>query len=894
MAKTPANKLYALDPALEARLNLSTFEDRFDIKDFVGAVSDKLIAQSQEEPGPFSPVPLIRTFETVVDRLIAVRKDLQQRTEQMERSVRQGEKEFSTRMKGLNDNFEEVSKSFTGMESKMSEVGRTAIRIGEQLESVHASRLRAQAAHDLIDYYIQFSRNDVTKIDVLRKESGKEGRMKLAILLRRLNTAAKEVDIPVAEQTKENIDRYCEKFEKDMLRLFDRSYRKGDPVMMAHCAKVLQEFNGGASCVQIYVNQHTFFIGKSGTATVPEIEELWGPLPDPDTIPPTKEPGLSSLYAAIRTTVGEEVKIVEHVFPNPGTVVQIFLMRVFAQSIQQYLEALLNKAAAISTLGFLRILKLSHAQTTTLVEFLKSYDPTAATFRYSESRQNSGGKLNTSKPSTKAPGPSVALSLMLDGAMEELFVPYIEGQRYMEKELKNLGELYVLNLFAFGKWHESVVKGKGSGGFLDRMRNQLTTTAAATSAITGNATATAQAAQAFIKYSGINTNTTTTKEGEYQPTEEDGKLKVDVAERMLKWHAEAIGRCVELSYPGDLPKNVFALMRTLSDAIGRGYVEMALETAQHRLDIRDTKLEPEYSILAIVRQVELICHLWQQYVSIALLPLASSSIVVRRDMAVFNNQVISRIEGLTSGVLQRLADNTSRWLSVQLVKQKKMDFKPRNDDISQMGVNTDACQSCCKVIDKVYEAAKENLSGSNQEIFLMEVGIGFHDLLLEHLKKFPVSATGGIVLTKDLKSYQEASQQFGIAVVDERFEFLRLLGNLFMLPHEAIKQYIDDNALGKVDLALLKPYLMQRGDWGSFSISGLEGGNEPTSPSGQEGATRFMDKLGSGRLGAMMKELEALKLGADDLRNLSLPSLPTLPNLSNMQTRAFGMGAPPA
>jgi hypothetical protein len=72
--------------------------------------------------------------------------------------------------------------------------------LGEQLESVHASRLRAQTAHDLIDYYIQFSRDDVTKIDVLRKESGKEGRMKLAVLLRRLHTAAKEVDIPIAEQ----------------------------------------------------------------------------------------------------------------------------------------------------------------------------------------------------------------------------------------------------------------------------------------------------------------------------------------------------------------------------------------------------------------------------------------------------------------------------------------------------------------------------------------------------------------------------------------------------------------------------------------------------------------------------------------------------------------------
>jgi exocyst complex component 5 len=43
---------------------------------------------------------------------------------------------------------------------------------------------------------------------------------------------------------------------------------------LQHCAKVLLEFNGGSSCVQIYVNQHTFFIGKSGGAKVPDNEEL--------------------------------------------------------------------------------------------------------------------------------------------------------------------------------------------------------------------------------------------------------------------------------------------------------------------------------------------------------------------------------------------------------------------------------------------------------------------------------------------------------------------------------------------------------------------------------------------------------------------------------------------
>jgi hypothetical protein len=74
--------------------------------------------------------------------------------------------------------------------------------VGEQLEAVHSSRQRAQTAHDLLDYYIQFSREDTTKIDTLRKDGGKEGRERVAVILRRLSAMAKEVDIPVAEKVR--------------------------------------------------------------------------------------------------------------------------------------------------------------------------------------------------------------------------------------------------------------------------------------------------------------------------------------------------------------------------------------------------------------------------------------------------------------------------------------------------------------------------------------------------------------------------------------------------------------------------------------------------------------------------------------------------------------------
>lgn len=183
-------------------------------------------------------------------------------------------------------------------------MGRTAARIGEQLESLHQSRSTAQATSLIMSYYISLvhatsttatEEKDSPLEALFATRNTREGRMRLAVALRRLMTVAKDmadssatavndaealaakehggshslahralmarrVDKERAELVRDEVEKYCEKFEKSVLRDFDRSYRKGDPRLMHHCAKVLQDFNGGTSCVQIYVNQHDFFI----------------------------------------------------------------------------------------------------------------------------------------------------------------------------------------------------------------------------------------------------------------------------------------------------------------------------------------------------------------------------------------------------------------------------------------------------------------------------------------------------------------------------------------------------------------------------------------------------------------------------------------------------------
>ncbi|WWD00439.1 hypothetical protein V866_007352 [Kwoniella sp. B9012] len=918
------------DPIIERALQLSTFESNYSTEDFISNLSEKLINESKADPGPFNPTPFLQTFSPALDSLLALRQQVAERTKKMETDVRRAEREYGRRLRELDGGFEAIGNSFENLESKITDVGRTAVRIGEQLDTLHQTRSTAQSTSLLLSYYLSLAHQTSitspdgtasTPLEVLfATRTSREGRTRLSVILRRLMAVAKDVadnastalnDVEIAmtatpkepngdsatpttanteppptsskiigkrrsekekaERVRDEIERYCEKFEKEVLRLFDRSYRKGDPRMMAHCAKTLQDFNGGASCVQIYVNQHDFFISKDrlleeavkndSAVDGEKPTDLWTTVGDPDAPPPTTEPGMDALFKEIRVTVSQEAQIVKAVFPNPSAVLQVFLQRVFAQVIQQHLESLLSRAATISTLAVLRILHLTHSTCSTLVDDLKTYDLTLGS-----------SSQGPSKASTSAGGP---LATMLDHALEEMFVPWLEGARYLESESKNLVELYAGLLSRFTRYHETVLKAKPNS-LLDKVVNQLATSS---SAATSSSTA-QTAAAAISKYAnlftsktggtstpsglpaahkpfgpnaahlGINqgggggtksamlTNGTQTPAGEAGRDRQDGLrgdlvnkgledkvwstdgvLTIDMAERMLKWHAEAVGRAVELSPSADIGKNALALSKVLSEAIGRSFIETALDSAFAKLENQESRSEPDLQPLTVIKPSDQICHLWQRYTSTALLPLAGNTVSIRREMGTINSHNVVRMEGKINNVIQKALDGIVSHLSYLLTKQKKNDYKPKNDELSFARTNTEPCELCCEFLVTIKDTVNEGLSGKNAQAFLTEVGVAFHSLLLDHYKKFPVNPTGGLMLTKDLASYQEAMSSYGIQAINDRFDMLRQLGNSFIVQPNVLKSYMTESHLGRIELRLLKPYLQQRSDYSQFSRS---------------------------------------------------------------------------
>ena len=105
-------------------------------------------------------------------------------------------------------------------------------------------------------------------------------------------------------------------------------------------------------------------------------------------------------------------------------------------------------------LGFLRILQLVHQQTSVLVEDLKAYELPSVVPR-SPIDANEFDRTVKGMPASAASNTATAASIstMLETAMEELFVPYTEGQRYLEKESRSLGELYANYLAKFTRYH---------------------------------------------------------------------------------------------------------------------------------------------------------------------------------------------------------------------------------------------------------------------------------------------------------------------------------------------------------------------------------------------------------------------------------------------------------
>lgn len=699
------------------------------------------------------------------------------------------------------------------------------MQIGERLEELDRKRRRALDAAFLIRCWTEVSETgQLTSLEDIQRQQSAENKVRCAVITNQLMRISQRLDpaswgqanghrassVPNGNgagrthNTREIIEKFSETLEQDLLKQFNSSYRRQNFDDMRECAEVLHGFNGGASVIATFVNQHQFFIDRDQLVSdeVTIDNETWEAIADPDSESPGVDPSLQSLVDEIKLTMQEESFIIKRAFPYYETVLIKFIQRVFQQSIQQRLEAVLDKANSVSSLAFLRILHSSRTYINSLVEDLKSHGL------------------------TEHPEPcSAQIAQTLDQQLEELFVPYLVGSSYIDREKRNLDELYNSLLFKFTLYHSKRKKPTGFMASLAQQGTQLLASAkdAYMERLESSDLAPAQKAM-MLRIAGLKD---TGNKNDIEVSEEDGTLSVANAKRMIVWLAESVRRALELGSAAETPKDVSILLGLMLNSMGRVYVETALEAALDQATAQENaKTEPDMSYLPSIRPAVTITNLMDRFIATVLIRLAETNATVRRNMEAQKRMGVDSIEQKTNSVVRSTVAVAANWVGKSLGSQRKTDFRPRDGELESL--QTPTCLAICTFLTRAYTAAAAAVDGQNLEMLSGELALSVLQLLFDHFKRFQVNATGGLMVAQDIAKYVATLKGWSLGrQVVGTVELLTEIGSLFIVGPEALREKSRMLTTGpsgagkKLSRADFRAFVQRRDDVASAGIQSL-------------------------------------------------------------------------
>lgn len=826
----------------------------FIVRDFIDELAESAIpANRRSAPATqqaFDPKPLIRTFENALSQLSSLTEKLQEEESSLQNDVRRAEIQHDGTLDSLGRKLDESMAQFEALDSTLNGSnsingydkstrddtgGYIAVQIGERLEELDKKRRRALDANFLIQCWNEVSESgQLGSLEEMKRVGGAENKVRCANIARQLMRISQRLDatswgqtngykrngltngttaVNRKHNTREVLEKFCEVLEQDLLEQFNRSYRAQNFPDMMQCAKVLFDFNGGSSVVATFVNQHDFFINRNQLLAdeVTGDDEAWESLADPDGEPPGVEQSLQSLVDEVRVIMQEESFIIKQAFPSAETVLIKFIQRVFQQSIQQRLEKVLEKADSVSSLAFLRTLHAARAYIGQLTEDLKSH-----------------GLIDHPEPC------SAQISQTLDQQIEELFVPYLVGNSYIERERKNLEELYGSLLFKYTIFHSR--RKKAPSGFMAAIAQQGSQLLASAKDAylerleSSDLTATQKAM--MLRVAGVKDNSE--NKNEIEVTEEDGAISVQVAQRMMKWLAESVRRTLELGSPTDTAKDVNSLLNLLLISMAQVYVETALDAALDASSSQEnSKVEPDVSYLPSLRPAVMIANIMSRFIQTVMIRLAEGNATVRRSMEAQAKMAMESIEKKTNNVIKSSVDVVVNWVSRSLTTQRKTDFRPKDTELEIIAelLQTPTCQAICSFLKRVWIFSTQAIDGHNLEVFSSELALAVHHLLFEHFKRFSVNATGGLMVTKDINKYISTLKEWRVTrEVEGVLDFLPEIGYLFIIGPEALREKSRNLASGptaagkKLTKADFQAFVQKREDSSTVGIQGVLNG----------------------------------------------------------------------
>ncbi|CAL4903623.1 unnamed protein product [Urochloa decumbens] len=763
------------DPAaaLPLTLDLEDFKGDFSFDALFGGLVDELLPEYRGEddaaPAPPPPPPvlgaappvfpavdeLLGLFKHSCKELVDLRKQIDKRLQNLKKEVAVQDAKHRKTLGELEKGVDGLFDSFARLDSRISSVGQTAAKIGDHLQSAESQRETASQTIDLIKYLMEFNSTpgDLMELSPLFSDDSRVA--EAASIAQKLRSFAEEdvgrhgvtpavgsanasrgLEVAVA-----NLQDYCNELENRLLARFDAASQRRELSTMAECAKILSQFNRGTSAMQHYVATRPMFIDVEIMNT--DIQVVLGdegPQADSNYI----ADGLSTLYKEIADTVRKEATTITAVFPSPNEVMAILVQRVLEQRVTTILDRILIKPSLASLppleegglLQYLRILAVAYDKTKELAKDLQSIG---------------------------------CGDLDIEGLTESIYVAHKD--EYTEFEQASLRQLYQSKMAELRAEAKQQIESTGSIG---------------------------------------------RAKGASLTTSPQQLISVTVVTEFVRWNEEAIARCTLLfSQPTTVAANVRSIFACLLDQVSQ-YLTEGLDRARDGLNDaaaqRDryvigssvsrrvalaaaTAAEAAASagessfrsfMIAVQRCASSVAILQQYFsntISRLLLPVDGAHPSACEDMG----SAVSVVEAAAhKGLLLCIDTVMSEVERLLSSEQKATDYRSPDDGAAPDHRPTNACIRIVAYLSRVLEVAFNSLEGLNKQSFLTELGNRLHKGLLTHWQKFTFSPSGGLRLKRDITEYGDFVRSFNAPSIDEKFEQLGIVANVFIVAPESL------------------------------------------------------------------------------------------------------------
>ncbi|CAN1237425.1 Exocyst complex component SEC10a, partial [Linum grandiflorum] len=703
---------------------------------------------------------LLALFRDSCKELIDLRKQTDGKLNNLKKEVSVQDSKHRKTIAELEKGVDGLFSSFARLDSRISSVGQTAAKIGDHLQSADAQRETASQTIELIKYLMEFnsSPGDLMELSPLfsddtrvaeaasiaqklrsfaEEDIGRQGISAPSVVGNA--TASRGLEVAVA-----NLQDYCNELENRLLSKFDAASQRRELSTMAECAKILSQFNRGTSAMQHYVATRPMFIDvEVMNADTRLVLGDQGSQPSPNNV----ARGLSSLYKEITDTVRKEAATIMAVFPSPNEVMSILVQRVLEQRVTALLDKLLVKPSLLNLpsikdgglLPYLRMLAVAYEKTQELARDLRAVG---------------------------------CGDLDVEGLTESLFSSHKD--EYPEHERASLKQLYQ------GKMEELRAESQVSEGSGTIGRSKGAPVASS-----------------------------------------HQQISVTVVTEFVRWNEEAISRCaVFSSQPATLAANVKEVFTCLLDQVSQ-YITEGLERARDGLleaaTLRErfvlgTNLSRRVaaaaasaaeaaaaagessfrSFMVAVQRCGSSVAIVQQYfansISRLLLPVDGAHASSCEEMAAaMSSAEAAAYKGLKLCIETVMAE-VERLLSAE---QKATDYRSPDDGMIPDHRPTTACTRVVAYLSRILESAFTAMEGQNKQAFLTELGNCLHNGLVFHWQKFTFNPSGGLRLKRDITEYGEFLRSFNAPTVDEKFELLGIMANVFIVAPESLSSLFE-------------------------------------------------------------------------------------------------------